>query len=42
MPAFVGNLAWGDADWRSLYIGAARNLYRLRLGIAGAQPAFPH
>ena len=42
MPAFVGNLGWGDADWRSLYIGAVRNLYRLRLGIAGAPPAFPH
>src|SRR5262249_8636810 len=41
MPAFVGNLAWGDADWRSLYIGASSDLYRLRLGVAGAPPAFP-
>jgi gluconolactonase len=41
MPAFVGNLAWGDADWRSLYICASSDLYRLRLDVAGAPPAFP-
>lgn len=41
MPGFVGNLAWGDADWRSLYIGATSDLYRLRLGVQGAPPAFP-
>jgi gluconolactonase len=41
MPAFVGNLAWGDPDWRSLYICASHDLFRLRLDVAGAPPAFP-
>jgi sugar lactone lactonase YvrE len=40
-PAFVGNLCWGDDDWRSLYICASTELYRLRLQVAGAPPAFP-
>lgn len=41
MPAFVGNMAWGDSDWRSLYLGATRDLYRLRIAVGGAPPAFP-
>ncbi len=29
------NLAWGDSDWRTLYITASRSLYRLRLNVPG-------
>ncbi len=40
-PAFVGNLAWGDADWRSLYLCVSKDLFRLRMLVEGAPPAFP-
>ena len=40
-PSFVGNMNWGDDDWRSLYICASKELYRLRMRVAGAPPAFP-
>lgn len=29
------NLAWGDADWRSLYLTARTSIYRMRLKIPG-------
>lgn len=29
------NLAWGDADWRSLYLTARTSVYRIRLKIPG-------
>jgi gluconolactonase len=32
MPA---NLAWGDKDWKTLYITARTSLYRIRLNVAG-------
>jgi gluconolactonase len=41
VPDFVGNLNWGDADWRSLYICASSRVHRLRLEVAGAPPAHP-
>ena len=34
-PEVPANLAWGDADWRTLYITARTSLYRIRLGVAG-------
>jgi sugar lactone lactonase YvrE len=34
-PEVPANLAWGDADWRTLYITARTSLYRLRLGVPG-------
>jgi gluconolactonase len=30
------NLAWGDADRRTLYVTARTGLYRVRLSVAGA------
>jgi gluconolactonase len=36
VPEVVGNLAWGDADGKSLYIAASTSVYRIRLKIAGA------
>lgn len=34
-PEVPANLAWGDADWRTLYITARTSLYRLRMSIPG-------
>ena len=36
VPEVVGNLAWGDADRKSLYITASTSVYRIKLKIAGA------
>ena len=34
-PELPANMAWGDADWKSLYLTARTSLYRLRLNIPG-------
>jgi len=34
-PELPANLAWGDADWKSLYLTARPSVYRLRLNIPG-------
>jgi gluconolactonase len=38
IPEHVANMAWGDADFRTLYICAREVVYRVRLGI----PGIPH
>lgn len=35
VPEHCSNLAWGDADWKSLYITARSSVYRIRLNIPG-------
>lgn len=30
MPEMVSNMAWGDSDWRTLYITAFTSIYRIR------------
>lgn len=35
-PEHVANFAWGDEDFRTLYITASTGLYRMRLGVPGA------
>jgi sugar lactone lactonase YvrE len=35
VPEQPANLAWGDGDWRALYITARTSLYRLRLNVPG-------
>jgi gluconolactonase len=35
-PEHPHNMAWGDADGRSLYLTAQTGIYRLRLKVAGA------
>lgn len=35
-PRHIHNMAWGDADGRTLYLCARSGLYRMRLNIAGA------
>jgi gluconolactonase len=35
LPEGAANFAWGDSDWKTLYITATTSLYRLRLNIKG-------
>jgi sugar lactone lactonase YvrE len=35
MPEVSANLAWGDDDWKTLYITASTSLYSIHLGIKG-------
>jgi len=35
LPEQPANLAWGDSDWRTLYITARTSLYRLRMMVPG-------
>ncbi|MFC2016917.1 SMP-30/gluconolactonase/LRE family protein, partial [Chloroflexota bacterium] len=35
LPEWPANLAWGDSDWRTLYITAHSSVYRLRLAEPG-------
>ncbi|MGH9812848.1 MAG: SMP-30/gluconolactonase/LRE family protein, partial [Candidatus Acidiferrales bacterium] len=37
-PKHIHNMAWGDADGKTLYLCARSGLYRMRLGIPGVQP----
>jgi gluconolactonase len=37
-PETPANLAWGDADFKTLYITARTGLYRIKLNIAGVRP----
>jgi gluconolactonase len=38
LPESPHNLAWGDADGRTLYITAMTSVYRIRLNIPGIRP----
>ena len=35
VPEPVGNLNWGDDDWRTLYIPSSTSVYRIRMQVAG-------
>jgi len=35
LPELPANVAWGDEDWRTLYITARTGVYRMRLAISG-------
>ncbi|MEB3277696.1 MAG: SMP-30/gluconolactonase/LRE family protein [Lyngbya sp.] len=37
-PETAANLAWGDADYKTLYITASNGLYRVRLNVEGLKP----
>lgn len=41
VPEVVTNLAWGDRDYKTLYITADSSLYRIRLNVAGVKPGQP-
>jgi gluconolactonase len=36
VPRHIHNMAWGDADGRTLYLCARDRLYRMRLNVGGA------
>jgi gluconolactonase len=38
LPEAPHNLAWGDADARSLYVTALTSVYRIRLAVPGVRP----
>ena len=38
LPEAPHNLAWGDADGRTLYVTALTSVYRIRLQITGIRP----
>ncbi len=38
IPEPAANLAWGDADGKTLYITATSSLYRLKLSVGGVRP----
>jgi gluconolactonase len=38
VPQSVTNLAWGNKDYKTLYITAGNSIYRIRLNIAGVKP----
>jgi gluconolactonase len=38
-PRHPHNLAWGDDDYRTLYMASQSELYRMRLNIPGVRPA---
>lgn len=40
LPEAPHNLAWGDDDGRALYVTASTSIYRLRVEVAGAEPAW--
>jgi len=35
VPEVVGNLTWGDKDYKTLYIAGSTSIYRIRLNIEG-------
>jgi gluconolactonase len=35
VPEIVGNINWGDTDWKTLFICASTSLYRIRLEVGG-------
>jgi sugar lactone lactonase YvrE len=38
-PEHPHNLAWGDSDYRSLYLAAQTGIYRIRVNTPGAGTA---
>lgn len=40
VPEFAANLAWGSADWRTLFITASTSLYTLRVKVGPHREAF--
>jgi len=35
VPGHTTNMAWGEDDWRTLFVTTYSSVFRLRLGIAG-------
>ncbi|MGK7921152.1 MAG: SMP-30/gluconolactonase/LRE family protein [Trichodesmium sp.] len=39
VPEKVANLAWGNDDYKTLYLTASKSLYRITLKVAGVRPS---
>ena len=42
VPEGVGNVNWGDDDWRTLYIPASTSVYRVRMNVGGNRLGYMH
>ena len=42
VPESVGNINWGDSDWKSLYVPATSSVYRVRMKVAGNRLGYMH
>jgi gluconolactonase len=42
VPESVGNINWGDDDWRSMYIPSSTSVYRVRMKVAGNRLGYMH
>lgn len=40
IPEVVGNLNWGEDDWKTLYIAATTSIYRIPMKVAGARLSY--
>ena len=40
VPEVVGNLNWGGADWKTLYIAATTSIYRINMKVAGNRSSY--
>jgi gluconolactonase len=38
VPERVGNLAWGDADGKTLYVVASTSVFRIKTKVGGVKP----
>ena len=38
IPERVGNVAWGGADYKTLYVAASSSIYRVALNVTGDPP----
>jgi gluconolactonase len=41
-PEIPANIAWGDPDWKGLYMTSRTGLYRMRVNIAGVPVSLPN
>jgi len=42
IPEDVGNVNWGDDDWRTLYVPASTSVYRVRMKVGGNRLGYMH
>ena len=40
VPEVVGNMNWGEDDWKTLYIAATTSIYRIPMKVAGARLSY--
>jgi gluconolactonase len=40
VPENVGNLTWGDSDWKTLFLPSSTSLYRIRTKVAADRQVY--